>query len=529
MARFTRLKLKLLSLSFRRKYYAVARRRGDRIRRLYLLSLTQRQLLQEQNELSRRSGAGLLREWVETPARSKLPARCAIEAWERQTACELLEVWNERCSPPWDLDELHAKVANAYAYAQNTEGKKHPIHDFGGVVVEPLPEGSQNHSVNGRDVEPAPSGTNPFALGNTVASALLRPRPWVLHRMLLRGEVTTLVGSGGTGKSQLALTVAICLALGVDCFGFKNTKQGEPQQSLFYDAEDSADEMAMRLYAYCIHMGVEPNKVIPHISLTSGRDFKLKLATGGTMAHQTEENAKHMSGLINSAKNRALIAIGPLAKLSSVQENDNTGMTFVMEVLDLVAAKASAAVLVGHHTAKPGFAGSSSYVGNADAARGAKTIIESSRAAFTLAGPTDEDAALYGLHEDSRSRYLRLDDAKMNRTVKGARPVWIEKHTVRLHTGEDVGAFAEADMGSKGHAHRERAGLIFFGHLQATASMTLAQAVMVLREQESIYELMPISAVKQRIETMLSQPITLPTGHVIKLVRDARTSLIVVA
>ena len=49
--------------------------------------------------------------------------------------------WNGRCAPPWDLDELTAKVANAYAYAQNVEGKKHPIHDFGGVVIEPVSSG----------------------------------------------------------------------------------------------------------------------------------------------------------------------------------------------------------------------------------------------------------------------------------------------------------------------------------------------------------------------------------------------------
>jgi hypothetical protein len=42
----------------------------------------------------------------------------------------LLEHWNDRCSPPWPVDQLQIKVRNAYAYAQNTPGSRSPENVF---------------------------------------------------------------------------------------------------------------------------------------------------------------------------------------------------------------------------------------------------------------------------------------------------------------------------------------------------------------------------------------------------------------
>ncbi len=42
----------------------------------------------------------------------------------------MLDVWNPRCSPPWDVEELKAKVIHAYRYAQGAVGASHPAADF---------------------------------------------------------------------------------------------------------------------------------------------------------------------------------------------------------------------------------------------------------------------------------------------------------------------------------------------------------------------------------------------------------------
>ena len=47
----------------------------------------------------------------------------------------LLEIWNGRCTPPWPVDELAAKVRNAYAYGFETQGAAAPESDFKPVAA----------------------------------------------------------------------------------------------------------------------------------------------------------------------------------------------------------------------------------------------------------------------------------------------------------------------------------------------------------------------------------------------------------
>lgn len=52
----------------------------------------------------------------------------------------MLEIWNPRCSPPWSINDLHAKVVHAYKYARGTVGAGHPAADFDKVAPDPLAE-----------------------------------------------------------------------------------------------------------------------------------------------------------------------------------------------------------------------------------------------------------------------------------------------------------------------------------------------------------------------------------------------------
>lgn len=49
----------------------------------------------------------------------------------------MIEYWNPRCAPPWDVEELKAKVIHAYKYARNPLGSSHPEADF--KDAPPLP------------------------------------------------------------------------------------------------------------------------------------------------------------------------------------------------------------------------------------------------------------------------------------------------------------------------------------------------------------------------------------------------------
>ena len=437
------------------------------------------------------------------------------------TAAEMIgNHWLDKCSPPIEYDNMQGVIANAWMYAQNRPGSKHPIADFG--EIEPPPEVPAvvglalpgDDSLGGGNE----SDVNPFnRFGNMIPLADLQPRPWILHRFLLRGEVTALIAPGGIGKSQLALSIAICLARGrPDFFGFRNHWHNTPQKSIIYNAEDSEEEMSMRLHASCIALQIDPEIVRPHIVLVSGKTLRVKLLVGGHQPTVDEDAKRVLSWLIQAARQNgvAMIALDPLNKLHEVQESDNNHMGRMMELLAKMATLSNTGVLLAHHMAKPGNASSAPYAGNANSARGAGEIISGTRAAFTLSNPTEADILNMGLDADQRRYYLRLDDAKSNRTLLGDEPVWIKKTSIDLPNGEQVGAFGEVNIKSVSEAYRQTVAEAIAANLNSngTATMSLGEAVALFRKIDPLSAQMSAQQARLAIERLLAKPVEVSAG-----------------
>jgi hypothetical protein len=64
---------------------------------------------------------------------------CHDNGVSKDAALELLEEYNERCEPPWALDDLVTILNNAYRYGQNAIGAKNVKNDFD-VVKDEQPE-----------------------------------------------------------------------------------------------------------------------------------------------------------------------------------------------------------------------------------------------------------------------------------------------------------------------------------------------------------------------------------------------------
>ena len=63
-------------------------------------------------------------------------ARCREEGLPLETTLQLMfEHWNPRCTPPWEFDDLAQKVANAYAYAQKSQGSANALALFAADVA----------------------------------------------------------------------------------------------------------------------------------------------------------------------------------------------------------------------------------------------------------------------------------------------------------------------------------------------------------------------------------------------------------
>src|SRR5690606_2579125 len=79
------------------------------------------------------------------------------------------------------------------------------------------------------------------------------------------------------------------------------------------------------------------------------------------------------------------------------------------------------------------------FAGNVDATAGTAAITNAMRVALTLTGATERDCEQWSIPEGERHEYVRLDDAKMNLTLRSGEPVWFRKYSVRLANGDEVG------------------------------------------------------------------------------------------
>jgi Bifunctional DNA primase/polymerase, N-terminal/AAA domain len=448
------------------------------------------------------------------------------------TAAELIgEHWLDRCSPPIEYENMQGVIANAWMYAQNRPGSKHPLADFG--KIEPPPElpGGDSVGVSWGGNE---SDVNPFDdFGNMIPLQNLQPRPWILHRFLLRREVTVMVATGGIGKSQLTLSVAVCLALGLpEFFGFKNHLCGLPQKSIIYNAEDSREEMSMRLHATCLLMRIDPALVSPYIVLVSGKDIRMKLLVGGHQPTMDEEAKQVLSHLMQAARKHkvAMIGLDPLNKLHEIMESDNNHMGRLMELMSKIATEADCGLLLAHHTAKPGNASSAGYAGSANSARGAIEIINGARAAFTLSNPTEDDILSIGLDADQRRYYLRLDDAKANRTLLGGEPVWIHKTSIDLPNGEQVGAFGEVNIKSVSAARRQELAEAFYAEMTSSGRSTLplTLAATLYRRIDPLSEQMTAMQAKLTVERLFRAPVEISTGGRLSIGVDGKDKVVAI-
>lgn len=423
----------------------------------------------------------------------------------------IMQEWAARCSPPILPHDLAGRVANAYAYAQNAPGTKHPEVMFGAIHIEPPPP-------------PPPVIPMQLTFGNALPLSILPPRPHVLRGIMVRGEVTALLAAGGVGKSLLGLVAAVHLALGRPFLGHENCVG--PAKSVIYNAEDSLAEMSMRLHAICTVMQVPFEQVQPFIRLISGKrdrqanvqGVRLRLVTGG---QNPERNDEAVRSLIEIARDPdvAMVSLDPLNKLHTCNGSDNIAMTFVMDVLEFVAEEADVALLISHHISKPSTGRRTA--GNADASQGAAAVVNGARTVLTLAAPEDEDAARYALRPQERHLLIRLDGAKNNRGLLGPDPVWLRKVGVKLWNGEDVGALEEVlDMRDRrDDLHKLIARMAAATiHASQKGEMSIGDLASAIIPHDSVLTEMGVERVKDTLKQMNGKSINVLVD------RDTRTA-----
>jgi hypothetical protein len=120
-------------------------------------------------------------------------------------------------------------------------------------------------------------------------------------------------------------------------------------------------------------------------------------------------------------------------KSHSVEENSNSAIDDVVQVLVDLAAKHNIAIDVPHHVSK-----GSSDPGNASRGRGASAMKDGGRLIYTLTPMSLEEAEIFGIPEEKRRLLVRVDSAKVNITKPLGAAKWFRLVGVPLGNATEL-------------------------------------------------------------------------------------------
>jgi hypothetical protein len=261
------------------------------------------------------------------------------------------------------------------------------------------------------------------------------PRGWLLGNTFCREFLSSLLGNGGVGKSALRILQAIAVATGRELTG---EHVFERVRVLLISLEDSIVELRRRVLAARLHYDVALQELDGWLFLAAPGASAGKLMTidqrgraivGELTAHlETEIVTKHIG----------LLMLDPFVKTHGIPENDNNAMDGVAQLLTDLAARYNIAVDAPHHISK-----GAAEPGNADRGRGASAIVNAGRLVYTATTMQAEEAAAFGISEEQRRDYFRIDHGKVNIT-RGSKPAsWF--HLIGVPLGNATTIYPSGD------------------------------------------------------------------------------------
>jgi RecA-family ATPase len=219
---------------------------------------------------------------------------------------------------------------------------------------------------------------------------LIKPSPprWIIHELLHEDTVNLIDGLGSSGKSILALQLAICISAGLSWLGFATCLSGPV---IYLNGEDPKDEnhrRYLRILNKMLLNQVQLERLQNNLSFISMPDASIDTSLIDAKGERTATYS-HLVEILNAIK-PLLVIIDPLVYFSDANENDNNMAKQLYKALRAL----NACVLVVHHQSKSAMNGESSQRAKS---RGASVYTENARTRMSLeAGILTVDKNNYG-------------------------------------------------------------------------------------------------------------------------------------
>jgi hypothetical protein len=240
------------------------------------------------------------------------------------------------------------------------------------------------------------------------------------------GYLTVTFAAPKTGKSLLGLTEAIDATTGR---GFLTGREAEPQNVLYFNAEDDQDVLNARTMAVLLEQGVSQSEIAGRFHPVSGvsEDRNLVLIRGEK--YDIQEPAFVFLADFIRRKQITLAIFDPLQDLSQSPESNDAFRALGARIRRL-AHETGVAIGLIHHTRKP----SAGVQITLDDGRGGSALRGVARFNRLLAPMTEAEGAQAGV-EDFR-HYFRIAEAESNLAPPSSdRNQWFEKTGVEIGNG----------------------------------------------------------------------------------------------
>jgi len=232
-------------------------------------------------------------------------------------------------------------------------------------------------------------------------SAVLPPLNFVLPG-LLPGTFGLLVAMGATGKTQLALDIAVSVALGRPV-AEGLFPAGPPGKVVFMAGEESDRLLAERIRSLLrLDEQGDPNLHDNLVLLPMAGEACTLLSDGRSTGLYDE--------LLAISKGARLVLIDPLRRMHSGDENNSADMTLFVVAMEQLAKATGAAVVGLHHANRASTADTASQ----HAARGSSALVDGARWQLNLSRLDEKTADQHMISDDERALYVALDFAKTN-------------------------------------------------------------------------------------------------------------------
>ena len=202
-----------------------------------------------------------------------------------------------------------------------------------------------------------------------------------------------LIGMGGRGKSTLLLQIVCNLAAGTPLLGYRSLDVAGPQRVVVYMAEDPLSEVKFRWEQQMKVLGYD-NEVAHRIAFLDSQGAKLML---------TDEHGR--TALFDALRRHRtdVCILDPLVSLHDAEENSNSAMRGVLDLLTPYQEETGCTFILAHHEPK-------APDSNSTAPRGASAIRDWCRTMLRL---TPQKAGSNG----AQRFQLDLDKANYGGTV----------------------------------------------------------------------------------------------------------------